>query len=148
MDRHKGGLRERVVPSWYFESFIWVISSGFPLANHLALPGSESVFGLSQDPLMYACASLSQDGFQQRGLWVVDITYYGVTPLPFLSSKEPFYACVVGKLSLTSRMRNTWSLIWAGLSSSSSSSWSFCPQGTNSSCSAWDQSISYLRMSY
>ena len=39
-------------------------------------------------------------------------------------------------------MRNTWSLsfIWAGLSFSSllllSSSWSICPQGTNSSCSA------------
>ena len=39
------------------------ISSGFPLANHLALPGSESIFGLSQGPPLCACASLSQDGF-------------------------------------------------------------------------------------
>ena len=37
-----------------------------------------------------------------------------------------------------------WSLIWAGLSSSSSSTWSICPQGTNPSCSAWGPSISCL----
>ena len=46
------------------------ISSAFPLMNHLALPGSESVFGISQDPPMSACTSLSKDAFQQRGLWV------------------------------------------------------------------------------
>ena len=34
----------------------WGISSGFPLANHLALPGSESVFGLFQGPPV--CRSL------------------------------------------------------------------------------------------
>ena len=28
------------------------ISSGFPLDNHLTLPGSESVFGISQGPSM------------------------------------------------------------------------------------------------
>ncbi|KAM9052086.1 uncharacterized protein AAG666_001621 isoform 1-T9 [Megaptera novaeangliae] len=42
----------------------------FPLANHLALPGSESIFGISQDPPMCVCASLSQDGFQRRDLWL------------------------------------------------------------------------------
>ena len=36
--------------------------SGFPLANHFALPGSESVFGLSQGPPKCACTFLSQDG--------------------------------------------------------------------------------------
>ena len=46
------------------------LSSEFPLMNHLALPGSESVFGISQDPPMSAFTSLSKDGFQQRGLWV------------------------------------------------------------------------------
>ena len=35
-----GGLRERIAPSWQFEPLIWGISSGFPLANHLALPCS------------------------------------------------------------------------------------------------------------
>ena len=53
----------------------------------------------------------------------------------FLTSIEPFYACTVRKVSLTLRMRNTWGLSfnWAELSSSSSSSWSICPEGTNSS---------------
>ena len=54
---------ERVMPFWQFESLIWGISSGFPLASHLALLGSESVFGLLQGPPLYAHASLSQDGF-------------------------------------------------------------------------------------
>ena len=63
MDRHTGGLRERVVPSWSFESLIWGISSRFLLASHLALPGSESRFGLSQGPSLCARASLSQNGF-------------------------------------------------------------------------------------
>ena len=36
-------VAQRVVQSWYFKSLIWGISSRFPLANHLALPGSGSV---------------------------------------------------------------------------------------------------------
>ena len=58
------------------------ISSGFSLTNHLALSGPESVFGLSQGPPVCVCvcvcvcvrtrASLSQDGFQQRDLRVVE----------------------------------------------------------------------------
>ena len=63
VDRHMGRLRERATPSWLFESLLWSISSGFPLANHLVLAGSESTFGLSQHPPMCAHASLSQDGF-------------------------------------------------------------------------------------
>ena len=35
----------------------------FLLANHLVLPGSESIFGLSQGPPMCVRTSLSQDGF-------------------------------------------------------------------------------------
>ena len=47
----------------------------------------------------------------------IDITYYGVAPLPFLTSKELFCTCVAKKFSLTSRVRNMQSLyfIWAGL---------------------------------
>ena len=41
---------ERVVPYWQFESFYGAFFSRFPLASHLALPGSESVFGISQRP--------------------------------------------------------------------------------------------------
>ena len=70
---------------------------------------------------------------------------YGLGDItPFSTSRKPFCACVVGKVSLTSRPRTMWSLIWAGLTSSSSSSWSSCPQGTNFSCSAWGPSISCL----
>ena len=52
-------------------------------------------FSISQGPSLCVCASLSQDRFQRRDLWVVDITYYG-------ESRE---------VSLTSRMRNMWSFI-------------------------------------
>ena len=45
---------ERVAPSWKFESLIWGISARFPLANHLALPGSESVFYLRVLPRVHA----------------------------------------------------------------------------------------------
>ena len=41
----------------------------FPLANHFDSPDSESLFGISQDPPMYAHAFLSQDGFYLTGLW-------------------------------------------------------------------------------
>ena len=64
VDRHRGELRvSRVVPSWQFELLSWGISSGFPLANHFDLPGSQSTFDVSQDPPMCLHASLSQDGF-------------------------------------------------------------------------------------
>ena len=39
-----------------------------------------------------------------------------------------------------------WSFIWSWLSSFSPSSWSICPQGTNSGFSAWDPSISCLTL--
>ena len=34
------------------------------------LPGSQSIFGISQNPPRCVHASLSQDGFYRRGLWV------------------------------------------------------------------------------
>lgn len=43
-------------------SLIWGTSPGFPLANHLALLGSESIFGITQGPPLCARESLSQDG--------------------------------------------------------------------------------------
>ena len=53
-----------------FEFLSWDISSSFPLANHFDLSGSQSIFGISQDPPMWAHASLNQDGFYCKGLWV------------------------------------------------------------------------------
>ena len=45
--------------------------------------GSESTFGASPHPPMYARASHSQDGFQRRGLWVT-LTHRP----PLLTAKE------------------------------------------------------------
>ena len=73
VDRNIGGLRERVshwiTPFWWIEFLLWGISSGFPLAN-LDLPGSQSIFGIYQDPPIWVHTSLSQDGFCQKGSWV------------------------------------------------------------------------------
>ena len=112
---------QRVTPSWWFDSFIWGISSGCPLVGHLALPGSETICGLSQSSPMYTRASLSQDGFQQGGQGYVDITSYGVAPSPFLIPKESFCAYVIETTSLTLRIETyviSFSLLWAGPSSS------------------------------
>ena len=54
----------------------------FPLPNYLAyflLPDQ------TQGSLQYACASFGQEGFQNRGLWEVSWTYYGLAPPPFLT---------------------------------------------------------------
>ena len=50
------------MPSLQFELLL-CSTSEFPLVNHFDLPGSQSIFGISQDPHMCAHASLSQDGF-------------------------------------------------------------------------------------
>ena len=64
MNRHTGRLREREsLNSWQFELLLWGISSGFLLAGHFDLPGSQFISGISQDPPMCAHTSLSQDGF-------------------------------------------------------------------------------------
>ena len=75
VDRHKGMLRE--AESCFggsLKSLIWGTSSWFPLANHFDLPGSESVFGISQDTPMCVHIPLSQDEFYWRGLWEVSMT--------------------------------------------------------------------------
>ena len=51
------------MPSLQFELLLWNTSSEFPLVSHFDLPGSLSIFGISQDPHMCVHASLSQDGF-------------------------------------------------------------------------------------
>ena len=66
--------RERGTLSWQFELRVWGISSGFPLTNYFDLPGSQSTFSLSRGPSMCTHASLSQDAFHRRGLWVASNT--------------------------------------------------------------------------
>ena len=95
---------------------------------------------------------LAQMDSSAEAYGMTDITYYWWP----LNSEEPFCTCVVGKVSLTSRMRNNMfslSFIWAGLTSSSLLplflSWNICPQGTDSSCSAWGLSaVSVLEVFY
>ena len=89
---------ERVAPSWQFKSLIWGISSGF-LWPIILICLVQSPYLVYLRVLPCAHASLSQDGFYSRGLWVISITYYGVVPTPFLTSKELFCTCVVGEVS-------------------------------------------------
>ena len=53
-----------------------------------------------------------------QGLTVVALGQNSKTPHPFLISKKPFCSCVVRRVSLTLRMRNMWSFICTGPSSS------------------------------
>ena len=82
--------------------------------------------------LLCAHTSLSQDGFYWKGLWVVHITYYEMTPSLFLTSKVSFCIRVVREISWP-REWGKWSLLFlslicAGLSASSIIPllWSFC----------------------
>ena len=64
IDRQAGSEWEKDTLLWWFKSFLWSISSGFPLANHFHFSGSESVFGLSQDLPLCACVSLQFSSVQ------------------------------------------------------------------------------------
>ena len=55
-----------VTPAWQFKSLTWGTSSGFHLASHFALPGSQPMFGISQDPLTCALASVGQMDFTTK----------------------------------------------------------------------------------
>ena len=81
---------ERDTLSWWSEALIWDISSGFPLASHLALTGSKSVSVLSQGLPMCTRASVKRP-------------VVGCHHSCLKGSKEPFCARVVGKVSFTLR---------------------------------------------
>ena len=97
MVQDTGILRERVrvAPSWQFELLLWDISFHFSLANHYNLPGSQSIFGISQDPSTCAHGSLSQDGPFQRGV----LLEHPLTLLPLWPARSLFCACVIGEVS-------------------------------------------------
>ena len=73
---------ESFVPLGWFKSLTWGQFFTFPLAIHLALSGSESIFGLTQGPLLCAHASFSQDGSSTRVSGTLTKRYYLVS-LPF-----------------------------------------------------------------
>ena len=138
MDRRVGGLRERERPGGSLNHFYGAFLPGFLwLIILICLVLNPCLVYLRVLPCVRAHLLAKMDSSEEA--------YGRLNITPFLTSKEPFCACIVGKVSLTLRMRNMWSLIWAGLSSSSSSSsWSISPQATNSSCSAWSPSTSCL----
>ena len=77
----------------------------------LALPDSETVFGVPHDPPICECTYLSWDGFQWRSLCVDwhHLLWGGAPSL--LTFREPFHSCVVWEISLTLRMTYMWSFI-------------------------------------
>ena len=91
MNRCTGGLSHT---SWLFDSLLWGISSGFPLASRPDLPGSEPILGISQDPPMGAWVYISRP----MGRFHI---------IPLLTSKE--LSCWEGFLD--SGMKNMWSLM-------------------------------------
>ena len=68
---------EYLVTNYQHIIFMWHFFRS-PLTNHFDLPGSQSIFGISQDPPMCEDTSLSQDDFFQKGIWVE----YPLTSLP------------------------------------------------------------------
>ena len=54
---------DRLRESCALTTLTWGISSGFPLADHFDLPGSQFIFGMSQDRPMSMHASFSKDEF-------------------------------------------------------------------------------------
>ena len=95
VDRPWGRESRWVATLWLFEWLWWGIFSMFPLANHFDLPGSQVLFGVSQDLPLCAHASLSQDGFYQKGIW----KYHPLSLLPVWPARNIFWACVVWEVS-------------------------------------------------
>ena len=109
------------VPLGWFKSLTWGQFFWFPLAIHLAFSGSESIFGLTQGSGLCACASFSQDGFQHKGFWGVNKTYYYLVSPPFSDPWGTFlHMCnLEGLLELKNeKYMVSLSLIKAGFSSS------------------------------
>ena len=70
MGRLGGGVAMLLHCITQIDLLLWGISSCFPLASHFDLPGSQSIFGISQNPSMCMCTSLRQDAFYQKGVWI------------------------------------------------------------------------------
>lgn len=68
VDRHSCDSRERVTESCPQEQLNYSFGYffRFPLAKHFDLPGSQSIFGTSQDPPRYARRLLAEMGFTEK----------------------------------------------------------------------------------
>ena len=103
MDRSRGRLRGSILESCPSDSLNYFYG-GFLVSfgQSFDLPGSQSIFDISQDPPIGGHASLRQDRFYRRGLWAECI----LTSLPF-DFQRHFLHFQRGLLTL--RMRNMWS---------------------------------------
>ena len=72
------------------------------------LPGSERVFGISQNPFCVRMCLPAKMGSNKE---VCDITYCEVAPSSVFDL-QGFCVCAVERVFLTSVMRNLWSFIW------------------------------------
>lgn len=118
----------------------------FSLASHLALSWLWVCIWFNSGS-SYVCASLAKMDSSEEAKDSWHHLLWGGAPLFW-----PFCSCVVRKISLTSRMRNMWSLYLLSRQGSflSCSCYylhpgSICPQGTNFSCSALSPPISCLK---
>ena len=105
VDRHMSKLRGKVPESHTCGSLNHLHGHFFQVFfghDHFDLPGSQTLFGISQDPPICRQASLRQDRFYRRGLWVERL----LTSLPFDLQREFLH---FQKGLLTLRMRNMWS---------------------------------------
>ena len=103
VDRHMGRLRGRIAESHLCDSLNYFKghSFQFPLTDHFDLPDSESVLGISQDPLICSYSSVSQDRFYCKSLWVE----HSLASTPFDPQGTCLHMCCRGGL-LTLRMIN------------------------------------------
>ena len=93
MDRLRGKIPE-LCPHGNLNNYVGAFFSDFPLANQFDLPGSQFIWYIS-DPSMLVHASLSQNEFYCKGLWVE----HHLTLLPHWLARRLFCTCVIGKVS-------------------------------------------------
>ena len=86
--------------------------------------------------------------FSKEDCGWADIAYCRGEAPSLLTSKEPFWACAVREVPLTSKRRDMWSLSPLDRPPLSSFSllWNVCPQGRNSGPSAWGPSSPRLNL--
>ena len=84
---------------------LWASSGQSPC---FVWPAAHLWTGSGSSPVV--CASFSQDGFYRQGPWEAARRYCGLDPLPSLTPEAAFCKRVIPEVSMTSRMRNRWSL--------------------------------------
>ena len=85
------------IPAWRIP---WTEEPGRP--QSMESQESDTTQRLNHHHHQHVCTSFFQDGFQRKGLWEVDTTYYGVVSPPLLTPRESSGAYTVREVSLNS----------------------------------------------